>query len=111
MIDTPGKYNMMNGDTATIFRVDSSTCVGNLTGSTEPLVWSKEGDAVGHDPAHRIVSKHVNTPAIALQIIRQLQPLTDEQRESVLSIVSQQICIDCGSMIDPGRACTCWNCK
>jgi hypothetical protein len=107
LIDQPGKYQMLSGDYATIFRVDRTTAVGTIQGERDPVVWSIDGDSIGHDFQNRIVGKYINIPAMALQIIRSLQPLTQGQRIDVFSIVKQQICFECGREIEPGDRCEC----
>jgi len=107
IIDQPGKYEMMNGECAVIFRVDRTTVVGRLEGEDEPLIWSIDGDPSGHDLRHRIVSKHVNVPGLALQIIKMVKDLTADQRADIFAIVAQQACLNCGRMLDPGAKCLC----
>jgi hypothetical protein len=109
LIDTAGKYTTRNGKTADIFRVDRTTAVGRVPDIGEALVWDvSTGDAIGHDLGNSVISKYRNLPAIALAIQQMLSDLSsDAQRLQVLSIVKQQICDNCGAIIEPGRTCRC----
>jgi hypothetical protein len=109
LIDTQGKYLTRAGEVVDIVRVDRTTAVGRLAGVPEALVWDiNTGDALGHSLENSLVGKHRNLPAVALQVAQLLGSLdSNQQRLQVINILHLQVCLDCGSVLEPGVQCPC----
>ena len=109
LIDIPGKYTTREGKTVSIVRIDRTTAIGRFDDNPEPLVWELQtGDAIGHSLGNSITGRQRNLPMIANQITQILGGMDDNfQRQTVLNIVRQQICFDCGSVSGAGRKCAC----
>jgi len=108
-IEKPGKYMTRDGKSVTIVRVDGTTSVGRIEDDPEPLVWDNQnGEAIGHSLDNSLADKKENLPSIAFSISQTLSDLgSDKERLQVINMVGNNICIDCGKILEPGLRCRC----